>query len=116
MVGGTVHKTCERLIREGAALSGGAGLSVVHVARGGEKLLGVGSDGEALEYLYRISREFGAEMDMLRSDDIKGTIVDFARKNAVECIVLGASGTRGGFSVSEALRSLLPGVTVVVVQ
>ena len=73
MVCVTVQKTCERLIRAGASLAGGAGLSVVHVARSGEALLGGSSESEALEYLFRISREYGAEMDMLRSDDVIDT-------------------------------------------
>lgn len=116
MVCVTVQKTCERLIRHGAALAGSAGLSVVHVARGGEKLLGADSDGEALEYLFHIAREYGAEMDMLRSDDVFGTIIDFARKNNIENIVLGASGARESFGLSERLRLSLPGVSVVIVQ
>ena len=115
MVCVTVQKTCERLIRAGASLAGGAGLSVVHVARSGEALLGGSSESEALEYLLRISREYGAEMDMLRSDDVIDTIVDFAQRNAIETLVIGAAGSRSSYDVAGTLRARLPGVQVVVV-
>ncbi|MCL1964154.1 MAG: universal stress protein UspA [Firmicutes bacterium] len=114
MVCVTVQKTCERLIREGASIAGDAGLNVVHVARSGAALLGAGNDGEALEYLYRIARQYGAEMDMLRADDVVETIVRFARKHGVECVVLGAPGV-GSRDFAEVLRLRLPGVSVVVV-
>ncbi len=116
MVCVTVQRTCERLIREGAAIAGDAGLSVVHVARNGTKLLGAGSDGEALEYLFRIARGYGAEMDMQRSDDVIITIAELAEKNDVECVVLGASGEKGGYDFATSLRALLPDVTVLVIS
>ena len=115
MVCVTVQKTCERLIREGASIAGGAGLRVVHVARSGAALLGVGSDGEALEYLYRISREYGAEMDMLRSENVLETIVDFARKYDIECIVLGSPGAVSNHDFAGVLRARLPSMPIVIV-
>ena len=115
MVCVTVQKTCERLIRAGASLAGGAGLSVGHVARSGEALLGGSSESEGWEFLFRISREYGAEMDMLRSDDVIDTIVDFAQRNAIETLVIGAAGSRSSYDVAGTLRARLPGVQVVVV-
>jgi len=111
----TVQKNCERLIREGSSIAGGAGLRVVHVARLGAALLGADSDGEALEYLYRISREYGAEMDMLRSENIVETIVDFARRHGVECIVLGSPGAKSSRDFAGVLRARLPSMSIVVV-
>ncbi len=116
MVCVTVQKTCERLIREGATLAQGAPLSVVNVARNGEKLLGAGSDGEALEYLYRISRSVGAEMDVQRSTDVIGTLIDLAKKNQIECIVLGASQGTGAYDFAAVLRAELPEVEIHVVS
>ena len=114
MVCVTVQKTCDRLIREGAALAGDRGLRVVHVARNGEKLLGGGSDSEALEYLFRKSREYGAEMDMLRSDNVIDTIVELAKKNEVEYLVVGPPGPGTTHDFAAQLRSRLPSVTVFV--
>jgi Osmosensitive K+ channel histidine kinase len=115
MVCVTVQKTCERLIREGASIAGGAGLNVVHVVRSGAALLGARDDNAALGYLYCIAREYGAEMDMLRSDDVIETIVDFARRNGVECVVLGSPGAGSGYNFAEMLRERLPNTFVVIV-
>lgn len=110
----TVQKTCERLIGEGVKRAGGGGLHVVHVAKNGAKLLGAGTDGEGLEYLFRVAQQHGAEMDMLRSDDVLGTIVDFAKRNAVECIVLGKGGASANMSMPENIRNFLPDVQIVI--
>lgn len=115
MVCVTVQKNCERLIREGAALAGDTHLHVVHVARSGEALLGAGNDSEALEYLYRISREYSASMDVLRADDVMQTIVKFAKDNKIECIVMGSAGKQSNQDFSGTLRAKLPGVALVVV-
>ncbi len=114
MVCVTVQKTCERLIREGAKQAGGAGLSVVHVARNGAKLLGGGTEGEALEYLFRIAREYGAEMEMIRAEDVVETVVDLVKQNSIECVVVGAGGTSGAYDFSGQIRARMPGVAIVV--
>lgn len=114
MVCVTEQKTCERLIRAGAALAGDESLSVVHVVKSGKTVLGTGNDGNALEYLFRISRSFGAEMDMLRSDDVIGTIADFALRNQIAYLVIGAPEGRNVLRVKETLQDRLPGVEIVV--
>ncbi|MDR0929242.1 MAG: universal stress protein UspA [Oscillospiraceae bacterium] len=113
MVCVTVQKTCERLIRAGAEYAAGAELRVVHVAKPGASLLGSGNDGEALDYLFGISRAFGAQMDMLRADDVVETIVAYAKKNAVECLVVGTPNARGVHDFSAQLRARLPGISVI---
>lgn len=115
MVCVTVQKTCERLIRAGAKMAGDQGLSVVHVVKNGGAMLGGKSDEEALDYLYRISRMYGAEMDMLRSDDVTATIVDFARKNSVQCIVIGSPAGRMKADIASQLMARLAEVEVYVV-
>jgi len=113
----TVQKTCERLIRRGATFAGEQGLHVLHVAKDGETLLGGRDDVEALDYLYRISREFGAEMDVLRAKDkdIIETVVAYTKTNDAACIVLGSSSDRRGSDISTKLRARLPGVEIEVV-
>lgn len=115
MVCVTVQKTCERLIREGARLAGDEGLSVVHVVKPGGTVLGGESESEALEYLFHISREYGAEMDMLRSDDVIGTIVDFAKKCGAAYLVIGSPKEKSKLDVASLLRSRLPTIRVIVV-
>jgi K+-sensing histidine kinase KdpD len=90
---------------------------VVHVARNGHKLLGdnAGTEAEALEYLFRSARQYGAEMNMLRSNDTVGTSIDFAKKNAVECIVMGKGGQDANTVLPENIRKKLPAVQLVIV-
>ena len=115
MVCVTVQKTCEQLIMEGAKRALGGGLHVVHVAQNGHKLLGSGTEAEALEFLFRSARQYGAEMNMLRSNDVVGTIIDFARKNAVECIVMGKGGAETSAALPKSIRKSLPAVQLVIV-
>ena len=115
MVCVTVQKTCEQLILEGAKRSLGGGLHVVHVARNGHKLLGAGTEAEALEFLFRSAQQYGAEMNMLRSNDVAGTIIDFAKRNAVECIVMGKGGADTNAALPESIRKSLPTVQLVIV-
>lgn len=115
MVCVTVQKTCEQLIFEGAKRSSGGRLHVVHVARNGDKLLGGGSESEALEFLFRSARQYGAEMNMLRSSDVLETIVEFARRNAMECIVMGKGGADARVALAENIRKALPEVQLVIV-
>lgn len=111
----TVQRNCERLIRVGAELAGGTegSLSVVHVARTGQRFLGSEDEAAALEYLFQVSRENGADMTLLHSDDVGASIVAMAKKCGAEVIVLGAppQNTRG-MQLPALLRAQLPGVDV----
>lgn len=115
MVCVTVQMTCERLIREGAKLAGEEGLSVVHVVKNGGAVLGDKNESNALEFLFRISREYGAEMDMLRSADVTDTLVQFARENEIGYLVIGAAGGKGRADIAATLRNRLPDVRVFVI-
>lgn len=111
----TGQRTCERLIRSGAELTGGApgSLSVLHVARPGQRFLGSEDEANALEYLYQVSRDYGADMALMRSDDICGAISEAAKKRNSAVVLLGASrGNAKGLQLSSLLRAQLPGVDV----
>lgn len=113
MVCVTGQKNCERLIREGASIAGGAELRVVHVVRPGAAVLGAGNDPDALEYLFQISRTYGAQMEMLRSDDVVGTLTRIAREMQIRHVVLGAANQRHSRAdVAEALTARLPEIRV----
>ena len=81
----TQQKTCERLIKKGAALRDelGGELYIIHVALNGLKFLGNSKEGEALEYLFGISKSVGAELTVLRSDNILKAITGFAKDNKI---------------------------------
>ncbi|AOY78098.1 universal stress protein UspA [Clostridium formicaceticum] len=89
----TQQKTCERLIKAGVQIKEkqGGGIFVVHVAPIGWSILGNSKEGEALDYLFDISKEVGAHMTVLRSSDVVKTIIDFCQKHNIKTIVLGES-------------------------
>jgi K+-sensing histidine kinase KdpD len=110
----TGQKTCERLIQEGAHIARQleGKVSVVHVAAQGETFLGSHKEGDALEYLFRAADEVGADMTVLRAEDVLDTLVRFARDGRADCIVVGTGKGREGGEFAERLRLRLPGVEI----
>ena len=117
MVCVTRQKTCERLINIGRKLVNGEGdLTVVHVTKAGANVLGNPDEGEALEYLFQISKQAGADMAVLRSEDILNTLLDFAKKNHITEIVMGESPDPGSAnSIIRNMEHMLPGIKFSVV-
>ena len=93
----TRQKTCERLIKEGARLIvDDEELYVVNVSPHGWSLLGEQYDGadqaaEALEYLFEISKNYGAHMTVLRSEDVVKALVNFLSSKQISTVILGGS-------------------------
>jgi K+-sensing histidine kinase KdpD len=89
----TQQKTCERLIRKAAELRSGPKdqLYVIHVAKNEWSFLDNIKEGEALEYLFGISKSVGANLSVLRSDDIVLSLAEFARENKIQTIIMGES-------------------------
>ena len=113
MVCVTRQKTCERLIKVGQKLVNGTGgkLTVVHVTKIGVHVLGNPDEGEALDYLFQISKQAGADMTVLRSENVLNTLLDYARKNDITEIVMGESPDPGsGNSMIQNMEYMLPGV------
>ena len=86
-------RTCERLILNGYNLleADEDSLYVVHVVNEKGKILDNSNYGEALEYLFRVSKEAGADLTVLRSKDVMKTIRDFAREKGITHIVMGTT-------------------------
>lgn len=90
----TQQKTCENLIRAGARISSeneNNSLFVIHVVNEKDKLLYSLSDGDALEYLFKITKDVGADLIVKRSKDVIKSIVEFAEEKEITHIVLGSS-------------------------
>ena len=89
----TQQKTCERLIRKAASLKDEykGDLFVIHVAKNEWNFLDNVKEGEALEYLFGISKSVGASLSVLKSDEIVKTIADFAVNNKIHYIIMGQS-------------------------
>lgn len=94
MVCVTQQKTCDRLIRHGHGLLDGQEdeLFIIHVAPKDFKILGSSEEGEALDYLYGKAIDYGANLTVLRSNNILDTLVDLVDKNQITHVVLGQSG------------------------
>lgn len=113
----TSQRSCERLIRQSASFAKtlGCDVTVLHVASGQNLILGNENQAEALEYLYQISREYGADMSVLRAEDVIETIVGFAKKKHITHVVLGGPAATRNWQVPEKLRSQLPGAEFYVI-
>lgn len=66
-------------------------LFVIHVAKNEWNFLDNNKEGEALEYLFAISKSVGAALTVLRSDDIVETISSFIEDNKISIVVVGES-------------------------
>ncbi|MCX7749952.1 MAG: universal stress protein [Clostridia bacterium] len=87
----TQQKTCERLIRKAAELKSefNGQLFVIHVAKPEWNFLDNIKEGEALEYLFGISKSVGANLSVLKSNHIVKTICDFSLDNKIRYIIMG---------------------------
>jgi K+-sensing histidine kinase KdpD len=104
----TKQKTCERLIKAASKLKAKNGnLRVLHVAKNSWNILDNSRESEALEYLFKVSKEYNADMTVLRSDNISKTIADFAKNNGIDLIVLGQSNNEQGNKFYKQLCNLL---------
>ncbi len=94
MVCVTQQKNCDRLIQYGNDFLGDeeGELFIIHVAPYEFNFLGNSKEGEALEYLYEKALEFGANLTVVRSNDIIDTLSDLVVKNQITHIVVGQSG------------------------
>lgn len=94
MVCVTQQKTCERLIKFGHEFLGRdkGELFIIHVAHYQFNFLGNSKEGEALEYLYEKALEYGANLTVVRSNNVLDTLIDLVKKNKITHIVLGESG------------------------
>ena len=83
----------------------------------GCKFLGNPDEGEALDYLFQVSKEAGAEMTVLRSEHVVDTLVEFARKSDISVVVLGesAGNTNRDKSIINELKSKLPDLEFIIV-
>lgn len=94
MVCVTQQKTCDRLIKQGHEFLGKetGELFIIHVAHYQFKFLNNSKEGDALEYLYEKALEYGANLTVVRSNDILQTLIDLVEKNKITHIILGQSG------------------------
>lgn len=109
----TGQLSCERLIIAGAKIAektqGQA--YVLHVARTGKGVLGYANEPEALEYLLGVSVKHGADMVVIKSDDVLGTIERQARELNAGTLVSGRAANYAGWDLLDELRQRMPDVS-----
>ncbi|QXM05525.1 universal stress protein [Crassaminicella indica] len=110
MVCVTQQKTCERLIRRGAQIRDeyNGELFVIHVAKEGYHFLGKSKDGDALEYLFEQAKAYGANLTVVRSNDVLETLKKLTEKNNIDLIVVGESYEKEEKNVVRKLEKKLP--------
>lgn len=111
----TQQKTCERLIRKAGELSEHiqGDLFIIHVAKNEWNFLDNIREGEALEYLFGISKSVGANLTVLKSNKIVEAIVSFAREHSIRHIVVGQSpNDHKENNFYRQLRKQLPNVEI----
>ena len=106
----TRQKTSKKLIKKGVELTKGetdSCLNVIHVVNENDKLLYGLSDGDALEFLFEITKDMGAaNLVVKRSKDVIKTIVDYAEEINCTHIVLGHSNNSTNNFITKLQRKL----------
>lgn len=103
----TQQKACERLIRTAAELlADGGNLYVIHVTKEDWNFIDNAQDGVALEYLFSLSKSYGAELTLLHSDKIPETVAQYAQHYGIELIIAG-DGPNGNSPFITRLSDLL---------
>ncbi len=94
MVCVTQQKSCDRLIREGQKLltSNKSELYIIHVASKKSTFLNSESEVEALDYLYERAQEIGANLTVIRANNVMETLVNLVGKNKIKHVIMGTSG------------------------
>lgn len=108
----TTQKNCRFVIERAAEIAQSRleALTVVHVARPGFHFLGQEEEGAALEYLFETAKQHGADMNVIRSDDVVHTLSRLVRGQHVGCMVMGMSRNQLESDIIELLRARLPKV------
>lgn len=93
MVCVTQQKSCERLIKRGADLCKGEHdeLYVVHVVKEDWKYFGKLQESDALEYLFDISKTYGAFLSVIKAPEIVPTLANFMENHRIDEVVMGES-------------------------
>lgn len=111
MVCVTDQRGCDRIIRAGRALAdiSGTELLVVNVVRPDSV-----HDTDSMEYLFSVSKQNGAKMALLYSDDVAKALIRFVKENKVANLLTGIPNE--GDSVTTKIWKRFTHVTFFVVE
>ncbi len=111
MVCVTGQRSCERLVVRGKSkLLPEQKMYVVHCVPEGKSFLGSNNDADAINYLFTVAKNAGAELTLLRENDVIDALVTFAHVHNVKTIVVGSSPVESKNSFNNRFSSRLPDV------
>jgi len=107
MVCVTNQKSCDKLIARGMERSrGAANIHIVHCVQTGRNFMGNPMEGDAMEYLFTAAQLAGAELTLLRAPNVEEALANYAEKQNISIMILGASPGGGESFVSKLQRKL----------
>ncbi len=116
MVCVTGQRSCDRLMARGAERAaeagGGARLHVVHCVETGRKFMNATFESDAIEYLFTAAQLAGADLSLLRAENVDDALVTYATEHDVDLIILGegSAGMPMKDHIAMRLQRRLPGV------
>ena len=110
------QRSCDKLIARGIERAGAgdppAFLHVVHCVETGRNFMNTPYEADAIEYLFTAAQLAGAELSLVRADNVDDALVNYAENHGIQLIILGA-GAAGGANrepINLRLQRRLPGV------
>ncbi len=117
MVCVTGPRTCDKLIARGLERKDNADIHVVHCVETGRNFMGTPFEGDAVEYLFTAAQLAGAELILLRADDVEDALVHYAETKHIDTIIMGASPANSDHDTMEVrLQRRLPRVEFDIVR
>ena len=122
MVCVTSQRSCDKLIARGIERAGTgkqrAFLHVVHCVETGRNFMNTPYEADAIEYLFTAAQLAGADLSLVRADNVDDALVEYAEEHNVHLIVLGAGVPSGPNreTINLRLQRRLPGVEFDVVD
>lgn len=111
MVCVTRQKNCQKLIDYGKSIQlEGDTLHIIHVEKKDYNFLGDSEEGRALEFLFEKAHEVGAELTVLKSDDVVRTLIKIMEDRNIDKVIIGETKEQHkekGFM--ERLKRAVPG-------
>ena len=99
MVCVTSQRSCDKLIARGIERAGTgkqrAFLHVVHCVETGRNFMNTPYEADAIEYLFTAAQLAGADLSLVRADNVDDALVEYAEEHNVHIIVLGAGVPSG---------------------
>lgn len=104
----TRQKNCDRLIRYGATFQEADNtLYVLHMVYRNEKFLHASDEGLALEYLFDISKTYGADLNLIKTQNLEQSLADFIAEHHIGKVIFGKTNNQNAERKNHKLAQYL---------